>query len=127
MRGTKNDIPLTQQNFGVQTREIQWGEMSSSIDTFPRGFDFSTALKGLPDDACQCPHWGHLIKGNMRVRYTDGTEEEIHQGDAFYMKPGHVPYIQEECEWILFSPADKMRQTREQIARNAENQKRRAA
>jgi hypothetical protein len=28
-------------------------------------------LKGLPDDRCQCSHWGHLFKGKIVVRYAD--------------------------------------------------------
>ena len=127
MHGKKSDIPVTQEIAGVVTRETKWGDMASSIDTFASDFDFAAGLKGLPDDACQCPHWGYLTKGRMLVRYTDGSEETINQGDAFYMRPGHVPYIEEECEWLLFSPADKMRQTREHIARNAQKQQRRAA
>ncbi len=127
MRGKKSDMPVTSQNPGIQTHEVQWGEMASSIDTFSKGYDFASSLKGLPDDACQCPHWGYLTRGRMTVRYTDGSEETINQGDAFYMKPGHVPHIDDEMEWIIFSPADKLRITREHISRTSQGRGERAA
>src|SRR5205814_1940573 len=28
-------------------------------------------LKGLPDDSCQCPHWGYVFAGQLTVRYPD--------------------------------------------------------
>ena len=127
MRGKKNDLPVTQEANGVISRETRWGDMASSFDTMPKGLDMASMLKGLPDDACQCPHWGYLTKGRMRVRYTDGTEETVNEGDAFYMRPGHVPYIEEAVEWVMFSPPDKIKETRDAIARNAESRKERAA
>jgi hypothetical protein len=27
--------------------------------TFREDFDATPLLKGLPDDQCQCPHWGY--------------------------------------------------------------------
>ena len=48
-------------------------------------------LKGLPGDACQCPHWGYLFAGTLTVSYNDRPPETYHAGDAFYMSPGHVP------------------------------------
>jgi Cupin domain len=50
-------------------------------------WDLTPLLKGLPDDSCQCPHWGYVTAGRMTVRYGD-REEVIEPGDAFYMPPG---------------------------------------
>ena len=33
--------------------------------------DATPFMKGLPDDRCQCPHWGYVIKGKMTARYAD--------------------------------------------------------
>src|SRR6266571_4083310 len=49
--------------------------------------DLAPLLKGLPDDLCQCPHWGYLVKGRMTVHYLD-HDEVIEAGDAFYLPPG---------------------------------------
>ena len=53
--------------------------------------DLAPMLQGLPDDACQCPHWGYVLSGELTVRYTTGEVEQITSGDAFYMSPGHAP------------------------------------
>jgi hypothetical protein len=43
----------------------------------------------------------------MKVRYTDGSEETYGAGQAYYMKPGHVPATDEGAEWIEFTPGDQ--------------------
>ena len=30
--------------------------------------------QGLPDDQCQCPHWGYVISGTMTFRFVDREE-----------------------------------------------------
>jgi hypothetical protein len=55
-----------------------------------KGSDFSPVLKGLPDDLCQCPHWGYVLKGTLHLRYKDGHEEIARVGDLWYTPPGHT-------------------------------------
>src|SRR2546423_14980932 len=52
--------------------------------------DLTPLLKGLPGDACQCPHWGYVTAGRITVRY-GGREEGTEPGDAVCMPPGHDP------------------------------------
>ena len=99
-------------------RSAEWGEMTIDFDRFPAG-DLAPLLKGLPDDRCQCPHWGFLFKGRIVVRYAD-REETIEAGQAFYMEPGHAPESLANCEILQFSPAAEMRRTQEVISRNAQ-------
>jgi AraC-like ligand binding domain len=70
-------------------------------------WDLTPLLKGLPDDSCQCPHWGYVTAGRMTVRYGD-REEVIEAGDAFYMPPGHVPAAVAGTELVMFSPRDEL-------------------
>jgi hypothetical protein len=70
-------------------------------------WDLTPLLKGLPDDSCQCPHWGYVMAGRMTVRYGD-REEVIEAGDAFYMPPGHVPAAVAGTELVMFSPRDEL-------------------
>jgi hypothetical protein len=70
-------------------------------------WDLTPLLKGLPDDSCQCPHWGYVTAGRMTVRYGD-REEVIEAGDAFYMPPGHVPAAVAGTELVMFSPQDEL-------------------
>ena len=41
-------------------------------------------LEGLPDDRCECPHWGYIVEGSIHVRYADGTEDVNRSGDLYY-------------------------------------------
>ena len=79
--------------------------------------DLTPLLKGLPGDACQCPHWGYLTAGRITVRYGD-REEIIEPGDAFYMPPGHVPAAAAGSEFVMFSPQDELAITETAIREN---------
>ncbi|MET7594561.1 hypothetical protein ACWERY_35485 [Streptomyces sp. NPDC004082] len=101
---TRSETPVAIEGGGVElrTREIG-GDMSVAYARFPKGTDMAPALKGLPGDLCQCPHWGVLLKGRLRMRTADG-EETYEAGQAFYWAPGHAPEALEDCEYVDFSP-----------------------
>lgn len=69
--------------------------------------DLAPLLVGLPDDRCQCPHWGYLFTGRMEVTYADRVEV-IEPGDAFPMSPGHSPKAEAGSEFVIFSPKDEL-------------------
>jgi Cupin domain len=71
----------------------RFGELDGySVDflTFRQDMDATALLRGLPNDQCQCPHWGYVIRGRLRYRVGD-REEEFAAGDAFYLPAGHIP------------------------------------
>ena len=83
---------------------------SINFTTFREDIDATPLLKGLPDDRCQCPHWGYVIAG--RMRFVFGDQEEVYEaGDAFYQPPGHRPYVDAGTELLQFSPSDKLVET----------------
>jgi glyoxylate utilization-related uncharacterized protein len=85
---------------------------------FNEDVDATPLLKGLPDDRCQCPHWGYVISGRLHFRFAD-HEETFEAGDAFYLPPGHVSFKHEPGTQIVqFSPAEELRQTEEAMQRN---------
>ncbi len=88
-------------------------------ETIPSGMDFAPLLKGLPDDMCQCPHWGYLFRGRILVRYKGG-EETISGGHAYYMPPGHSPVYLEESEGVEFSPRAELERTKAVVMKNLE-------
>jgi hypothetical protein len=93
---------------------------SVDIVTFHEDIDATPFLKGLPEDRCQCPHWGYVTKGRLTYRLGD-REEVFEAGDAFYLPPGHVPVGNEPgSEMVQFSPAEELRQTQEVMRRNAQ-------
>ena len=61
-----------------------------SFTSLLEDIDATPFMKGLPDDRCQCPHWGYVIKGKMTARYAD-RDEVFEAGDASYAPPGPTP------------------------------------
>ena len=96
------------------------GDYSVDFITFHEDLDATPILKGLPDDRCQCPHWGYVTKGRLTYRFAD-HEEVFEAGDAFYLPPGHIPVGNEPgSETVQFSPTKELRKTQEVMRRNAQ-------
>jgi hypothetical protein len=72
------DIPL------FKNKAVEWGGMTVSAVEVRQNVDIAPLLKGLPDNRCQCPHWGYIIKGQLRIQLAD-QEEVCNAGDLFYM------------------------------------------
>jgi hypothetical protein len=104
----------------VEDRHADLDGYAVSFVTFRDDIDATPLLKGLPDDRCQCPHWGYVVKGSMTMRFGD-REEVFEAGDAFYSPPGHIPVSHEPgTEIVQFSPSEELRLTQAAIARNME-------
>lgn len=89
------------------------------FETYTADSDMASLFKGLPDDRCQCPHWGTVLKGKLVYKYADG-EDEINAGEAYYAKPGHTPMIFAGTEVMEFSPTDKLKETMEVVMKNVQ-------
>ncbi|MDX5436975.1 MAG: hypothetical protein LPK03_07265 [Pontibacter sp.] len=98
-------------------REQQWGEMRVGYETYLSDFDDAPFLKGLPEDRCQCPHWGYLLTGQMTVRYAD-HEEVIKAGEVYYMAPGHTLLVEAGTTLIEFSPKEEFQKLMEVAEQN---------
>ena len=85
-----------------RTHEIG-GDMTVAFIKAPAGMDLLPLLVGLPDDLCQCPHWGYVLSGRLGLTTNDG-EEVYDAGQAFYWSPGHAPKALEDSEYVEFSP-----------------------
>lgn len=68
------------------------------------GTDIAPLLQGLEGDACQSPHWGYLISGEVSVSYSTGETERISGGDVFFWPAGHSVAVHEDADIVLFSP-----------------------
>lgn len=106
-------------DFGsVVDRSEQLDGYTVNFTSYRENIDATPLMKGLPDDRCQCPHWGYVISGELTFRYAD-REEIFGAGDAFYTPPGHVPVKNEPgTEVVLFSPAEEMRETEAVVMKN---------
>ena len=59
-------------------RSIDAAGIRIAFESMPAHFPpDESPFKGLPDDRCQCDHWGYLFKGSFRVTYLDGPEEIV--------------------------------------------------
>lgn len=80
-------------------------------------------FRGLPDDRCQSPHWGVVLKGTLIYEESDGSRTEIGEGEAYYVAPGHLPVFTAGTEVVEFSPTDELTRTVEIVMRNVEASK----
>jgi len=104
---SKEEAPITIEGDGleVRTKELGGG-MTTAFMSVPGGADLRPALVGLEGDLCQCPHWGYLLKGRLRMHTANGAED-YEAGQSFYWAPGHAPEALEDCEYVDFSPTDE--------------------
>jgi hypothetical protein len=72
--------------------------------------DLAALFRGLPDDRCQLPRWGYVLKGMITFRFT-ALEETYGAGDAYYVPPGHTPIHYAGAEIVEFSPTDELSET----------------
>jgi hypothetical protein len=97
------------------------GGYTVAFETYTADADLEDLFKGLPDDRCQCEHWGYVIKGKVSFKTADG-EETFETGDAYYAPPGHTPVLYEGTEIVEFSPTKELQQTLEVVSKNMEGQ-----
>jgi hypothetical protein len=105
----KDDVPVIPMGPG-QAQCVKWGGFLIEFARVPGGFPpgGDAAWEGLPDNLCQCPHWGYLLKGKALLRLADGTEATINAGDLYHCPPGHRLYAIEDFELIEFNPVTSM-------------------
>ncbi|CAN0587205.1 unnamed protein product, partial [Ectocarpus sp. 12 AP-2014] len=108
MKFVKNDLPTRLEGGGVCFQGQDCDEMNVARVRFPAGADASPLLEGLPDNLCQCPHWGTVLKGSIHVTYADGSQETVQAGEVYYWPPGHTVRVDEDYEALEFSPSGPM-------------------
>jgi uncharacterized RmlC-like cupin family protein len=117
MKSSIEDLPVVYDIPQGLSQAEHWGGMTVSATKIRHSFDGAPLFKGLPDDQCQVPHWGYVIKGKYRIKFAD-HEEEYNAGDLYYIPPGHTPIVEEGLEYIEFSPTDKVSEQAEVVGQN---------
>jgi hypothetical protein len=114
MRIAKNELPIKINAPGAVARQQSdfgdaagYGKLGGEHFTMSAGTDISPLLHGLEDNLCQSPHWGYMIEGQVTVSYKDGTSEQILSGDLFYWPPGHTVKVDQDSEFVLYSPQNE--------------------
>ncbi len=119
MHSSIMDLPAAFETPVVTIRLADWGDMTVEVGDIHQTSDSadSALFKGLPDDRCQCPHWGYVVKGKLRLQFAD-YEEVYSAGEVYYAAPGHIPIPVAACEYVDFSPTDEIHRTMEVLERN---------
>jgi hypothetical protein len=86
------------------------GGYTVGFESYDSDADLAEFFRGLPDDRCQCPHWGYVVKGKLSFRYAEG-EETFLAGDAYYAPAGHTPMLYAGTEIVEFSPTEALQET----------------
>jgi Cupin domain len=104
---SKESAAQVDQHGPVEDRHEDLDGYTVNFVSFRDDIDATPLLKGLPDDSCQCPHWGYVFKGRLTWRF--GDREEVYEaGDAFYVPPGHAPRAEAGSEFVQFSPSEEL-------------------
>jgi hypothetical protein len=93
------------------------GGYTVAFETYTADADPGELFKGLPDDRCQCEHWGYVVRGKVRFKTAAG-EETFETGDAYYMPAGHTPVLFAGTEIVEFSPTKDLQQTMDVVSKN---------
>lgn len=94
------------------------GGYSVGFERYTADADLGPLFVGLPDDHCQCPHWGYVIRGKVTFRFVDGRSETFETGDAYFVPSGHLPTIYAGSEIVEFHPTEDLAKTLEVVERN---------
>jgi hypothetical protein len=113
----RNRIAETDDYGVVEDRHEDVDGTTIQFLTFRDDVDATPLLRGLPDDRCNCPHWGYVFKG--KVVFDVGGREEVYEaGEAFYLSHGHIPRAEPGTEYLQFSPAEELRTVSAHMQKN---------
>jgi hypothetical protein len=113
---SQEQVPIEFEADVAQTRTVEGGEMTIAFERLGAGVETAPLFKGLPDDACQSPHWGYVISGRLRIVSADGSEETLDAGQAYYLPAGHNVIVEEDALVVEFSPTHERARTMEHAA-----------
>ena len=105
---------------GYEGHFEDFGPYTVGFERYTADADLAPFFVGLPDDRCQCPHMGYVVKGKVKFTFADGMEEVYEAGDAYYAPPGHNPTLYAGAEVVEFSPSAELKQTVDVVMKNME-------
>ena len=121
-RTSKGDAPVLVDEDVIEGRYVDLDGYTVAFETFKEDFDPAPLFQGLPDDRCQCPHWGFVVRGKLILRYAD-RDEVYEAGDAYYGAPGHLPLVFGGSEVVEFSPSEALEATMSVVGANLQAMK----
>ena len=103
----RDEAPILVDAPEIEGRYVELGDTTVAFERFRVDVDPAPLFRGLPDDRCQCPHWGTVLSGRMVFRYADHAET-LTAGDAYYAAP----------EVVEFSPTAQLQATMAVVGAN---------
>ena len=73
-RTSKADAPVTVDEPEIEGRSAELDGYTVAFETHKADMDPAPLFHGLPQDRCQCPHWGVVLSGRIIFRYADRDE-----------------------------------------------------
>jgi hypothetical protein len=115
---SKETASTTETAPGYEGHFEDLGGYTVAYETYTEDADLSPLFVGLPDDQCQCAHWGIVLKGKVTYHHHGGAET-IEAGEAYFVPPGHTPELHAGTEVVEFSPTADLERTLEVVMKNA--------
>jgi len=116
-RTSKADAPIAIDEPVIEGRYVELDGYTVGFETHKADMDPGPLFEGLPDNRCQCPHWGIVQNGQITFRWADHEETYV-EGDAYVAPPGHTPLIAAGTSVVEFSRTAELRPVMETIGRN---------
>jgi mannose-6-phosphate isomerase-like protein (cupin superfamily) len=116
---SKQSASTTETAPGYEGSFEDLGGYTVAFETYTEDADMAPLFVGLPDDRCQCPHWGVVLSGKVTYHFKDRSET-IEAGEAYFAPPGHTPELHAGTELVEFSPTAELERTLEVVLRNAQ-------
>ncbi|HJR97737.1 MAG TPA: cupin domain-containing protein [Actinomycetota bacterium] len=105
---------------GFEGHYVEVDGTTIGMESMDEAADFTPLYRGLPDDRCQCHHWGYVIEGRLILHRPEG-DLTVEAGEAYYVGPGHTAETGlPGTRLVEFSPTDEHRDTMAGLARNLE-------
>lgn len=111
-RITQAEAPILVSDEHLEGRYAELVPFTVAFERFNIDADPAPLFRGLPEDRCQCEHWGMVRSGKVVFRFAD-HDEEFTAGDFYYAPPGHVPLVTAGTEVAEFSPTAALAKTTE--------------
>jgi hypothetical protein len=103
MQTLQQDLPIFQAPPTPSGSQAKSDDRGKALETLSANENPAFLFLELPDNRWHCPHWGFMLKGRIRVRFTD-REEVISAGDFYYLPDEPAIFIEEETQVIEFRP-----------------------
>ena len=115
---SRNSATQVETMDGFEGRYEEFDGYTIGFETYTQDADPGPLFRGLPDDRCQCPRWGIVLRGTLIYDHADGSRDVIGAGEGYYVGPGHLPVFAAGTEIVEFSPTAQLNATMERVLAN---------